>query len=480
MITRLKFSRSLLLEWLTFEPFDSADDEQAFWVQHDAQRFAMRRRFMGLGVIIFALVGILDVFAWPADAHTLLLTRGLTTVFMIAALVGFLKARTPDGREAAVMMYSISAIVGQIAMSLIVQEAGVVYYQFGLAASMIYGAEVIVPRFKTCMMLLGITVVAFLFTLPYTQSSPIIQAINSVIIAVVVLAGLIGTFERERIERAQAAIQAHLNTARAEAEAARDTALEANRAKDQFLASVSHELRTPLNAIVGFSDAMKNEIFGPIHTPQYREYVDHIHHSGGLLQASIGDLLDLSRIQASKLGWQEETFDLNAVIAKTAATCKLDAQKARISLRVRQMRSHVSVTGDATRLGQALINLVTNAIKFSDGGEVTISGAFHSDGAFAINVVDKGRGISPKKLEEVRNPFAQGHSDSGHKGGLGLGLAIVSGIMEHFEGRLDLVSEEGVGTTASLVFPKSRITQRPGNPMGAPMRGPRKPMDLTA
>lgn len=469
-ISSLTARMPMLPNWMKMPAFENRSAEKAFWERQDEQRYGIRRACMLVGILIFSMIAVIDWLVWPSYLLPLTIVRSVTVLVMSSALIAFLKSRTADERELAVMVYLVAAVVGQIAMSLISPAKGVVYYQFGLAAILIYGFDLIFPRFRTSKMLVIMTAAIYAFALPYTSSLPVLLFTNTVIITVISLSGLVGAFERERIERLQTISEIKLDAALHEAETSRDAAVEANQAKDQFLASVSHELRTPLNAILGFSDVMKNEVFGPVIPQQYKDYVDHIHHSGKLLQTSISDLLDLTRLEAGKMGWTDTDFDLNALLADTVATCESSASEAGVKLVQRRMRSKIEVHGDPIRLGQAVINLVMNAIKFSDGGSVTIGGSFDRDGDFTIFVSDTGRGISPEKLEMVRRPFTQAHADSDRKGGLGLGLAIVSGIMERFEGRLDLVSKVRAGTTASLTIPKKRISGRRDIPLRAPTR----------
>jgi signal transduction histidine kinase len=291
--------------------------------------------------------------------------------------------------------------------------------------------------------------------------------VNTIFNLMVAGAVLVGSFERERLARLQAITSdelahsnAQLRASRIEAVKARDTAIMANRSKSHFLANMSHELRTPLNAILGFSDMIKSEMFGPVNEPRYRDYIGHIHSSGTLLQSNIDDLLDLARLESGKFGWEDANFDLNIMVGSAVATCEINAQDAGVAL------SHIGDSPDAmghadeARLKQAVINLITNALKFTDeGGSVEVSTTITADGSYVVQVRDTGCGMSSEDLQRVRTPFAQAHGDSYSKGkgGLGLGLAIVSGIMERVDGRFDLDSTEGVGTTACLILPKKRI-----------------------
>jgi signal transduction histidine kinase len=202
---------------------------------------------------------------------------------------------------------------------------------------------------------------------------------------------------------------------------------------------------------------IRSEIYGPLSNIRYREYIDHIHDSGSLLQSNINDLLDLARLESGKFGWEDERFDLCAMIESAVATCQIPAQEAGIEITYEAGAPGTDLHADRSRLVQAIINLITNAVKFTDaGGSIEISTARDGAGGCIIRVSDTGCGMSAENLERVRTPFAQAHEDSYSKGkgGLGLGLAIVCGIIERIDGRFDL---EGVGTVATLVLPNGRV-----------------------
>ena len=158
-----------------------------------------------------------------------------------------------------------------------------------------------------------------------------------------------------------------------EMRAARDAAEAANRAKSAFLANMSHELRTPLNAVIGFSDVMKAEMFGPLGNPVYLSYVSDIHASGQLLLDLINDILDISKIEAGKAEVAEEVFDLHEVVEASILLCREQAAASSLVLRSRVAADLPRVRGDARYIRQILLNLVSNAVKFTPpGGRVTV------------------------------------------------------------------------------------------------------------
>ena len=242
---------------------------------------------------------------------------------------------------------------------------------------------------------------------------------------------------------------------------AKEVADTASRTKSEFLANMSHELRTPLNAIMGFSEVIKNELFGPVGVSQYKQYADDIYDSGAHLLAIINDILDLSKVEAGK-------FDLNETDIKVPELCrsvlhivKGRADEAQITL-VKGLPDELPyLLADPRSLKQMLLNLVSNAIKFTDpGGTVDLVVSVSGDGAFRFDVRDTGVGIAPEDVEVVLSPFGQ--IDTAHARdhqGTGLGLPLVQAFIEMHGGTLEIQSEVGEGTTVSLFFPPERTRE---------------------
>jgi len=247
-----------------------------------------------------------------------------------------------------------------------------------------------------------------------------------------------------------------LEAERNDAMAMRNEALEANRAKSLLLANVSHELRTPMNAICGFSDMMLSELYGPMHPPRYAEYVQGIHTSARILINNIDDLLDFSRLQVNKFTWDSEEINVHEEVADVTATCRASFPRRNILLERDETNLDVLVVGDRSRLGQALINLIGNAVKFSeDDTDIAVRVGSSGGGTVTVSVKDQGCGIANEDIDLVFRPFGQAKADSftASRGGLGLGLAITREIVERFDGCLKLESKIGVGTIASIELP---------------------------
>ena len=242
-----------------------------------------------------------------------------------------------------------------------------------------------------------------------------------------------------------------------ETEAARVRAEAANTAKSTFLANMSHELRTPLNAIIGFADVMRQQMFGPLGTPRYEEYVRLIQESGELLLDLISDVLDMAKIEAGKLDLSFEQVDLRAVTEECAHLLEERAQKCEVALKVDVPSEPVEIEADRRAIKQILLNLLSNAVKFTLPGGTVSARIERDDAQVALIVADDGIGIPADDLPRLGQPFEQASADPTlSKGGTGLGLALVRALAGKHRGNVRIDSQEGVGTTVSVALP---ITQ---------------------
>jgi len=229
----------------------------------------------------------------------------------------------------------------------------------------------------------------------------------------------------------------------------------ANRAKTSFLAHMSHELRTPMNSIIGYSDMIRQQVFGPIGNPKYAVYMDNIYNSGALLLALINDILDTSRVEIGQLEAFPERVDPHEVIASSIEMMMPKAVSKNIKLAVLPSAIQSRLYVDRRHLQQILINLIGNAIKFTSKGDgVTISLSELKPGGVKIKVEDSGCGIAADDVAKVFEPFSQvGDAFAKANEGTGLGLFLVKNLTELNGANVVLESKIDAGTSVTVMFP---------------------------
>lgn len=227
------------------------------------------------------------------------------------------------------------------------------------------------------------------------------------------------------------------------------------REKTLFFAGVSHELRTPLNAIIGFSDMMRSRLFGPLPS-KYAEYADLIHDSGQYMLDLIGDVLDLSKVEAGKYTLVSDTFDISDVVRSSAKMIRPSADSAEISLEIDlpDEEEDLLITADRKATRQILLNLLSNAVKFSPkGGAVKIQAKEYKSGVLLM-VSDEGPGMSDQEISRIGEPYNQGKAAKDIEvRGSGLGLSLVKTLAELHGGALKIESQLGEGTRAKVYIP---------------------------
>jgi two-component system cell cycle sensor histidine kinase PleC len=236
----------------------------------------------------------------------------------------------------------------------------------------------------------------------------------------------------------------------------------ANQAKSEFLANMSHELRTPLNAINGFSEIMAGEMFGPLGDARYKGYAGDILRSGQHLLSLINDILDMAKIEAGKMTLHYEPVDLTEVCEDAIRLMRGKAQDSGLSLSL-EATDLPEVEADYRGLKQVMLNLISNAVKFTpEGGSITVSVQSAAFDRVRIAVTDTGIGIAADDLNRLAQPFEQvegQHSKTTQ--GTGLGLALTKSLIELHGGQMLIESEPGVGTTVSFDIPVRRPAEMP-------------------
>jgi cell cycle sensor histidine kinase DivJ len=258
---------------------------------------------------------------------------------------------------------------------------------------------------------------------------------------------------------AQYARELGLEVARAEAEAR-------EAGKTRFLANMSHELRTPLNAVLGFSDIMRQRLFGPI-PERYAEYAENIHQAGGHLLDLINDLLDVSKIEAERYTLTMERFDAREVVSAAMALVRVGAEDKGVILTGMLPDDPIEVSADRRALKQIALNLLSNAVKFTAaGGSATVS--IEAVGPYLeIVVSDTGVGIAPEDVKRLGRPFEQAGALEQRRQGTGLGLSLVRAFAELHGGRMSIESTLGEGTAVTVRMPVALVARAPAPEGGA-------------
>ena len=230
----------------------------------------------------------------------------------------------------------------------------------------------------------------------------------------------------------------------------------ANRAKSAFLATMSHELRTPLNAIIGFSDLIRNMDAGPEAVAAGRDYAQHIANAGRHLLEVVSDILDISKIESGTFTLNVENCNVADIIDSAVAMISERVAIKQQRLQVRVPQSLPEVAADARRIRQILINLLSNAHKFTpERGQILVIAQRLKSGDITIAVADTGCGMDAEQLKIAMTPFGQVQSHFNRsQEGTGLGLPIARGLAHQHGGDLKLESEPGAGTTALLTLPR--------------------------
>ena len=349
-----------------------------------------------------------------------------------------------------------------------------------LLAAIAYGGlwrEAVGPAFAA---VVAVAVVQAGGRLPPSPQGAEALALGLIALATTLATGagaLIGLAAAEAVAPAQAPAPAADLTLAARLQAAEDAraAAEADaRGKMRFLANVSHELRTPLNAIMGFSDIMRTRLFGEL-SPRYAEYAELIHESGGHLLDLINDVLDVSKIDADRYVLAREDFDAREAVTAALRILRQQADDAGVQLRGVLPPEPIEVDADRRALKQIVLNLVSNAMKFTPrGGSIAVS-LSAAAGALELAVADTGVGIAPEDLDRLGRPYEQAGDAADRARGTGLGLSLVRAFARLHGGDMVLESRLGEGTAVTVRLPVLAGAAPPGDGDGSDRLGPLHP-----
>jgi two-component system, cell cycle sensor histidine kinase PleC len=234
---------------------------------------------------------------------------------------------------------------------------------------------------------------------------------------------------------------------------------EASRVKSEFLANMSHEFRTPLNAILGFAEVVDKKLYGPLGSDKYENYVADILANARHLFEIISDVLEMSRIEAGAAVLQEDRCEVAEIVGAVERMIAERAENRGVSIRRVDDAAATTIFADKRALKQAVLNLASNAVKFTPkGGQVTITTSLEPSGDLCIAIADTGIGIAAADIPKILQPFRQLDNALSRKtGGIGLGLSIAKALTDLHQGELLIDSQPGVGTTVTLRLPASRV-----------------------
>jgi PAS domain S-box-containing protein len=240
---------------------------------------------------------------------------------------------------------------------------------------------------------------------------------------------------------------------------ARDEADVANRSKSEFLANMSHELRTPLNAIIGFSEIMKSQTLGKMENERYLSYAADVFNSGEHLLGIINDILDLSKVEAGAQELNTEWFDVNDLAHESTELVRGRATQADVKLFIHDADPVLKINADRLRTKQILLNLLTNAVKFSNPGtRIDLSVSHNAEKGIEFKIADQGKGIAVEEMARVMEPFGQASDPMlRNQEGTGLGLPLSKVLAELHGGTLEMQSTVGEGTVVMVKYPAFRL-----------------------
>jgi len=441
--------------------FDDDETENRYRIMHIRQSLPTIRVSLLAGLGLYALFGILDYFIVPDKLMEFWIIRYgvvcpvLLTLCLVTGTKAFLRMS-----QFILAFGMLVPGLGILVMVAIANAPGNHLYYAGLLLVIIYCSSLSILRYvyaaAITVTLVGLYQYVALVVNPIPSE---VLISNNVFLVVSGAVGIFTSYTQELYIRQNFVKTQLLLKEKERSDQLLDEARASSEAKTEFLAVMSHELRTPLNAILGFSQILKQQMFGPIGSEKYKGYIEDIHSSGSHLLSLITDILDLSKAEAGRLTLRDEVVNLTEVLDGCMRMFRERAAENGIRLRFDMPKTAVQLHADPRLLRQTFINLLSNAVKFTQkGGAVVVSTAHMADGSVCVCVEDTGIGIAKGDIEKVFEPFVQVEAAyaRGYEG-TGLGLPLAKKIMRLHDGALEIESEIGVGTIIRANFPAKRV-----------------------
>ena len=415
-----------------------------------AQSLLFIRAYLLAGMGLYVTFGLLDLtVGGGVTAYLLVIRYGVVCpiVFGIFGLT-FLKDFHRIGQAALAAAMLVTGM-GVVVMTAIMDPPFNSQYYAGIVMVVIYSGSLIRLKFRHAVLISVLLVASYqVSALWLNPIAPNMLVSNDFFLGMATLVGLFSGYIQEIWVRRAYASRKVVDEARQAADAA-------NRAKSEFLATMSHEIRTPLNGVLGMVQAMSQD---PLSAPQ-RERLDVIGQSGEMLLAILNDILDLSKIEAGRLDLEEVEFDVEALVAGVRTTFEPLTDGQGLEFQV-EVAPEVAGTyrGDALRVRQILHNLISNAVKFTAAGSVTVRIDAGEGDMVRLSVADTGIGMSPDHIGRLFDKFVQADSSTTRRyGGTGLGLAICRELCGAMGGAISVESEPGQGSRFTVLLPLPRI-----------------------
>lgn len=438
--------------------FANRNFEQRFLRSHLASSLPVIRLALLFGALIYALFGILDALIFSESLYRIWFIRYAIGLPVIIGALWLTYSRHFPRFAQPILALSIMGTGGSIlAMTAVAPAPGNDLYYAGLIIVVIYCSSVMRLHFIHSLLVSIFLVAAYQFTAITINPIPKNILINNDFFLVfAVLMGAMTNYVHEYYLRMSYMSTRLVMLEKAKSEGLLRKADSANTAKTQFLANMSHELRTPLNAIIGYSEMLKDEM-EDVGQEDIIPDLDKIHIAGKHLLGLINEVLDLSKVEAGKMELYLETVEVESIVGDVVATVTPLIDKNDNSLSVHCPETVGSTHTDVTKLRQMLLNLLSNASKFTEKGTITLTAAREEregDAWLTLAVQDSGIGMSPDQVGKVFEAFQQAEASTTRKyGGTGLGLAISRKFCQLMGGDITVTSEPGQGSCFTIEVP---------------------------